>query len=180
MMNKRLVARHRHLFLDGYNVIHALERYKALSETSLEAARDCLIDDLIDYCAYMGEDVTVVFDAYTNKGRVTKKATFKGIHVVFTREHQTADSYIEVEAERLGTDPRNLVRVVTSDWAEQQAVLGSGAIRLTPREFYFDLQRVHDAIQNRLPVSTGSGSSIEDKLTSEDRRVLEAWRRGKR
>lgn len=178
MVNKRRVARYRHLLLDGYNVIHAVGRYKTLSETSLEASRERLTDDLVDYCAFTGDVVTVVFDAYTTKGKKTKKETVRGVHVVYTREHQTADSYIEVEAERLGKDPKNLVRVVTSDWAEQQAVMGSGAVRLTPIEFFLELQHVAEAIQKRLPVSDAKGGPIEDQLSPDARKILEAWRRG--
>lgn len=177
--NKRLVARRRYLFLDGYNVIHALGRYKGLSDASLESARYGLIDDLVDYRAFTGEVVTVVFDAYTTKGRKTKIELFKGVNVVYTREHQTADSFIEAEAEKLSQDPKNLVRVVTSDWAEQQVVLGSGAVRLTPREYEYELERVKQAIKDKLPENTRVGDSIESQLSNETKALMDAMRKGK-
>jgi uncharacterized protein len=176
--NKRLIGRYKFLMLDGYNVIHAIERYKSLSRESLESARYALLDDLVDYQAFTGDAVVVVFDAYTSKGKKIKREMFKGVVVIYTKEHQTADSYIESEAERLVQDPKHLVRVVTSDWAEQQLVMGSGAVRMTPREFHFELERVRLAIQERLPKQIKTGESIETQLSSEAKALLNAIRKG--
>lgn len=164
--------------LDGYNVIHAIERYKSLTGESLESARYALLDDLVDYQAFTGDTVTVVFDAYTSKGKKVKREVFKGVEVIFTKEHQTADSYIESEADRLVRDPKHLVRVVTSDWAEQQLVMGSGAVRMTPREFYFELERVRHLIRERLPKQVKTGESIETQLSSEAKALLDKIRKG--
>jgi len=176
--NKRLIGRNKFLFLDGYNVIYAIERYKSLSGESLESARYALLDDLVDYQAFTGDAVTVVFDAYTSKGKKIKREMFKGVEVVFTKEHQTADSYIESEVDRLVRDPKHLVRVVTSDWAEQQVVMGSGAVRMTPREFRFELEKVGLAIRERLPKQVKTGESIEAQLTAEAKALLDAIRKG--
>lgn len=176
--NKRLIGRNRFLLLDGYNVIHAIESYKALSVESLESARYALQDDLVDYRAFTGDTVIVIFDAYTSKGKKIKRELFKGVEIIFTKAHQTADSYIESEVERLVRDPKNLVRVVTSDWAEQQVVMGSGAVRMTPREFYYELQGVRSAIRERLPKHVKGGESLESQLTAEEKELLDAIRRG--
>ena len=176
--NKRLMGRNRFLLLDGYNVIHAIESYKALSAESLEASRYALQDDLVDYRAFTGDTVTVIFDAYTSKAKKIKRESFKGVEVVYTKAHQTADSYIEAEVERLVRDPKNLVRVVTSDWAEQQVVMGSGAVRMTPREFFYELQSVRAAIRERLPKQVKGGESIEAQLTVQEKALLDAIRRG--
>lgn len=176
---KRQVGRDKFLLLDGYNVIHALVPYKELAAESLESARYALLDDLVDYQAFTGVSVTVVFDAYTSKSKKVKKEDFKGVGSVFTKAHQTADSFIEAEVERLVRDPRNLVRVVTSDWAEQQVVLGSGAARMTPSEFFYELQRVKKSIQERLPTGSKAAESIEDQLSNQAKAALNAIRKGK-
>lgn len=135
----------KYLFIDGYNVINQSKRYT--NEGNLEESRRLLIHQLIEYKAFTNQLVTVVFDAHQVKGMQPKIEKIEGVTVVFTRERQTADSYIEVEVAKLSKNPRNLIRVVTGDWAEQQAVLGSGALRVTVLEFIAEMNQTNRRIE---------------------------------
>ena len=135
----------KHLYVDGYNVINQVNSMK--SNVSLEESRRKLIDKLIEYQSFTHQFVTVVFDAHQVKGTQPKIELIEGVKVVYTKERQTADSYIEIEVAKLSKNPRNLTRVVTGDWAEQQAVLGSGALRVTVLEFLDELKQVTHKIE---------------------------------
>ena len=117
-----------YLFVDGYNIINSWESLKEKQKNSLEEARDTLLEILADYHHYSGIEIIVVFDAHLVKGNSGKEFNYKGIHVVFTKEHETADHYIERTVDSLGKIKR--IRVATSDWLEQQIVLSRGGIRI--------------------------------------------------
>jgi len=125
------------LIIDGYNVINAWSDLKVISEGSLEEARNVLIDKMAEYQSYTGAQVIIVFDAYQVKSTKINKDKINNVEIVFTKKNQTADSYIEKKVEGLAKDKRNIVKVVTSDLAEQQFILGSGGVRVLPRELEF-------------------------------------------
>lgn len=131
------IRRHFITIVDGYNVINAWPELKEYVDSDLEHARDLLIEKLVNYKFITNEDIIVVFDAHYVKDNPGTKKEIKGIQVVYTKEKTNADSYIEEKVALLAKDLRNVIKVVTYDFAEQQNILGSGATRVTPKEFKY-------------------------------------------
>ena len=130
-----------YLLVDGYNIIFAWEELKALAADNIENARNALIEILANYQGFQKCEVILVFDAYKvkqNPGSVVKHG---GIYVVYTKEAETADAYIEKTTYELGKKHR--VRVATSDRLEQMIILGHGAVRVSAREFHEEIERVN-------------------------------------
>ncbi|HKL43083.1 MAG TPA: NYN domain-containing protein [Clostridia bacterium] len=123
--------------VDGYNVINAWPELKEYVHSDLEHARDLLIEKLVNYKFITNENIIVVFDAHYVKDNPGTQKEVKGIEVVYTKEKTNADSYIEEKVALLAKDLRNVIKVVTYDFAEQQNILGSGASRVTPKEFKY-------------------------------------------
>ena len=121
-----------YLIVDGYNLIFAWEDLALAAKSDLEAARRQLCDRLSSYAAYKKCRLVVVFDGYKVKGNPGEKQEFSGIHVVYTKENQTADAYIEALAAEIG--PNYNVRVATSDALVQLSSLRSGVLRVSARE----------------------------------------------
>ena len=137
-----------YLLVDGYNIIFAWEELQALARQNLDAARRALIDLLCNYQGFRKCCLILVFDAYRvrgNPGSVTREG---GIHVVYTREAETADSYIERATYQLGKNRR--VRVATSDGAEQMIILGHGSLRVSARAFKQEVEAVNGEIRKIL------------------------------
>lgn len=165
------------LFVDGYNIINAWPKLKEIGKTNLEEARHILVQELVDYKHYTGYHVTVVFDAQYVKGNDLKQYFIKGVEIIFTKEHQTADSYIEKKVELLTKNRRNSVVVATSDWAEQQVVLGSGATRISARELKIELNRIFKKIHKKTEASKQERSILQDRIDKDIVEKLEKWRR---
>ncbi len=127
-----------YLLVDGYNIIFAWDELKALAQQNLDAARVLLIELLSNYQGYRGNRVIVVFDAYKVKGGVEKVEKHHNITVVYTKEAETADAYIEKATYRLGKD--NRVRVATSDGLVQVIILGHGALRLSASALHQEME----------------------------------------
>lgn len=123
-----------YLLLDGYNIIHAWPELKALSQVNFDAAREKLTEILEDYQGYTGENVLLVFDAYKVVGGGTSQDIKTGFQVIYTRENETADRYIERRARELAKSVQ--VKVITSDAAEQLSAFGSGALVYSARRFF--------------------------------------------
>ena len=119
------------LLVDGYNIIFAWEELKELAQTDIKSARDRLLEILSDYAGYSGVNVIVVFDAYRVPGGKGEVYRHHNIDVVYTKEAETADLYIEKTAHRLSKN--NRVTVATGDFVEQVIIFGAGAFRLSPR-----------------------------------------------
>ena len=130
--------------IDGYNLIFAWEELTALAEHDLSQARDSLCDILANYQAYTGRDMIVVFDAYNVKGAVERKFDVQGLHVVYTKEDELGDTYIEKLVHTIGKDYS--VRVVTSDGLIQLQAVRSGVLRLSAREFRREILAVDEEI----------------------------------
>ena len=128
------------MFVDGYNIINSWSNLKAISEVSLDESRNELIEIMAEFRIYTGVEVIVVFDAHMVKSSRQKNELIKGVEVVYTKEHQTADQYIEKEVSKIGKIKK--VTVATSDWVEQQVVLGRGATRLSARELNLEIQKL--------------------------------------
>ncbi len=121
-----------YLLVDGYNVIHAWDDLRELAQDSLDAARGKLMDYLCNYQGYRGCELILVFDAYKVKGGREHTFDYHNIHVVYTKEAETADMYIEKTTHDIAKDHH--VTVATSDGLEQIIVLGEGASRMSSRE----------------------------------------------
>lgn len=127
-----------YLFVDGYNVLHSWEVFQEDLQEHFEEARDKLIDIMIEYKHYTKIHVILVFDGHLVKGGNGCETTKDGVRIIFTKERETADNYIERQIDELGKNKR--VRVATSDWLEQQIVLGKGATRISARELESEIE----------------------------------------
>ncbi len=135
-----------YLLVDGYNIIFAWEELSKLAKSSLETARDRLIDILCNYQGFKQCNVILVFDAYKVKGNIGSVEKIHNIDVVYTKEAETADMYIEKTTHELGKKHR--VRVATSDNVEQIIILGAGATRVSANEFLREVQMAEKAIMD--------------------------------
>ena len=140
--------RARHLIVDGYNVIFAWDDLREAAKVNLEAARNQLTDILSNYAAYTGSEVVLVFDAYRVGGNSGRKLDVRGVQVVYTRENESADLYIEKLAAQMGKDYQ--VRVVTSDGLIQLSALRAGVLRMSAAEFGREVEAVNDKIERFL------------------------------
>lgn len=134
-----------YLLVDGYNLIFAREELSALAKQSLDAARTRLADILCNYQGYKKCVVILVFDAYRVPGSPGAIEQYHNIHIVYTKEAETADMYIERVTHEIGKQRR--VRVVTSDGAEQIIILGHGALRVSSRLFQQEVEEVEREIR---------------------------------
>ena len=132
------------VIIDGYNLIYAWDSLKEISDYSLEKARETLMDILSNYVAFTKEKLVLVFDAYLVKEGVGSEFERDGYKVVFTKENQTADAYIERMMHELG--PNYKIRVVTGDRLVQFAAVHSGISRMTVMEFVDELITVGNEI----------------------------------
>lgn len=137
-----------YLLVDGYNIIFAWEELAELARTDLDAARHRLIQILCNYQGYRRCELILVFDAYKVKGNPGSIERHHGISVVYTKEAETADMYIEKVTHTLAKEHR--VRVATSDGLEQIIILGHGAIRVPARQFQEEVRQVEEAIREIL------------------------------
>lgn len=135
-----------YLLVDGYNVIFAWDSLKELANDNIDGARNVLINILCNYHGYKKCEVILVFDAYKVKGNAREVEKVNGITIVYTKEAETADMYIEKASYKLAKN--NKVRVVTSDAMEQLIILGNGALRVSSREFLFEVQQAEEDIRN--------------------------------
>lgn len=134
-----------YLLVDGYNVIFAWDSFKELSKDNIEGARNMLINILCNYQGYKKCEVILVFDAYKVKGSSREVEKVNNINIVYTKEAETADMYIEKVSHKLAKN--NKVRVVTSDALEQLIILGNGALRVSSREFLYEIQQAEEDIR---------------------------------
>ncbi|MDY4588494.1 MAG: translation factor GTPase family protein [Oscillospiraceae bacterium] len=134
-----------YLLVDGYNIIFGWEELNKLAKENLELARTRLINILCNYQGFRRCELILVFDAYRVKGNHREIEKEHGITVVYTKEAETADMFIEKTAHQLGKDKR--VRVATSDNVEQIIIMGSGAIRVSASEFLAEVKEVEETIR---------------------------------
>lgn len=134
-----------YLLVDGYNIIFAWDDLKKVAKENLDLARSLLVNRLCNYQAFRHCKLILVFDAYKVSGNHEVVEKVYNINVVYTKEAETADMYIQRISGELGKNYR--VRVATSDGAEQLIILGNGAYRVTASEFYDEVKTVEKAIE---------------------------------
>jgi predicted RNA-binding protein with PIN domain len=141
---KALIKQESMVIVDGYNLIYAWDTLKDIADYSLEKARETLMDILANYVGYTKEKLTLVFDAYLVPEGTGSDFERDGYRVVFTKENQTADAFIEKMMHELG--PNYKIRVVTGDRLVQFAAVHSGISRMTTKEFSDELITVGNEI----------------------------------
>jgi len=134
-----------YLLIDGYNIIFAWDELKKQASQSLDLARTTLINRLCNYQGFCGTKIILVFDAYRVKKNPGSIENFRNISVVYTKEAETADSYIQKVSHELSKKHR--VRVATSDAAEQMIILGSGSLRVPAAAFHKEVKDAESAIR---------------------------------
>ena len=144
--SKKQVNEKEYLLVDGYNIIFAWEDLKELSEINIEAARMKLMDILSNYQGYKKQTLILVFDAYKVPGNVGEVQKYHNIHVVYTKEAETADQYIEKTVQEIGK--KYHVTVATSDALEQMIILGQGAQRISAKGLLEEILTVNQEIRN--------------------------------
>ena len=135
----------KYLLVDGYNVIFAWPDLKELAASSIEGARGKLADILVNYRGALGINLILVFDAYRIQGHKTEVFDYNGIHVVYTKEAETADQFIEKFAHENGK--KYDVTVATSDGLEQIIIRGAGCGLISAREFHEEIERVNQSLR---------------------------------
>ena len=137
-----------YLLVDGYNIIFAWDELKKIADEDLDAARAELVKIMCNYQGYCGYEVIVVFDAYRVKGRHRDVERYYNINIVYTKESETADTYIERVSRELSRKHR--VRVATSDGPEQMIIFGNGAMRISAAELEARVKAADKAIREYL------------------------------
>ena len=143
---KPVARKEKYLLVDGYNIIFAWEELNELSKVNLDSARDALIDICKNYNGSTGGNLILVFDAYKVKGNPGSVNLFDNIYVVYTKEAETADQYIEKTVHKMAKN--NDITVATSDGLEQMIIYGEGATRLSAREFKEEVERENQRLRN--------------------------------
>lgn len=165
-----------YLIVDGYNVINRWDELRAESLYSLEVSRQKLLDIMADYQGYKGIIVIVVFDAHYVKNSMEKHEMYNNIEVVYTKEFESADNYIERFI--AGLYREDYIKVATSDALEQLVVLGLGAVRLPVRELILEVASMKKDISDKyINKQKNKRNLLENNLNPKIRSTLEKWRR---
>lgn len=168
-----------YLLVDGYNIIFAWEDLKELADANIDGARTKLMDMLCNYQGYKKCTLILVFDAYKVPGNPGSVLKYHNIHVVYTKEAETADQYIEKTVHEIGK--KYHVTVATSDRLEQVIILGQGGSRMSARELREDMEQVEGQIREEAKLRRQSGKNyLFDSLDDEAAEYIEAVRLGKR
>lgn len=147
------------LLVDGYNIIHAWKELSELAKTNLDSAREALLNILADYQGFKGMTLITVFDAYRVKGGKETILKYHNIHVVYTKEAETADAYIEKTVHEIAR--KNNVTVATSDGLEQVIVFGEGAVRMSARELWEEVRKTKEEVRE---ITDKTSPKLENKL----------------
>ncbi|WP_338471315.1 NYN domain-containing protein [Niallia sp. XMNu-256] len=164
------------LLVDGYNIIGAWPELQELKMKDLSAARDLLVEKMAEYQGFTGYKVIVVFDAYGVHGLEKKYKNYQ-IDVIFTKENETADERIEKLAIAL-SNRKTQVHVATSDFTEQWAIFGQGALRKSARELLIEMESIENAIGKKVKHIIDDRPASKIELSDEMVEIFEKWRRG--
>ena len=166
------------LIVDGYNIIHAWPELKSMAQTSLEDARTALLDRLSNFQGLNQSVIIVVFDGYMVKGGKGSSFRHNGLHVVYTKEAETADRYIERMAEKMPKDI--FLRVATSDALEQVIIMGKGAVRISASEFMDEVMDAEKSMREKyIENKPVKNNLLSDNLDFKTLERLESIRRKK-
>lgn len=138
-----------YLLVDGYNVIHTNAGLAAIAADSLDMARKKLCDSLCEFRELSLYCIIVVFDAHLVSGGMGSVETHRGIKVVFTKEAETADHYIERAAYNFAAKKKERITVATSDTMEQLIIMGSGATRISAEDLWTEIETARKEVLER-------------------------------
>jgi predicted RNA-binding protein with PIN domain len=166
--------------VDGYNIIFAWEDLSELAKTNIDAARDKLMDIMCNYQGYKKNHLILVFDAYKVAGGRGEVFRYHNIHVVYTKEAETADQYIEKTVHTIGH--KYHVTVATSDALEQIIIMGGGADRLSARDLYTEVRQMQQELRETYMAQPAKGSRnyLFDHVDEDLGHLLEEVRLGRR
>ena len=167
------------VFVDGYNVLNSWPNLKNDKEYTFDGTREKLIDIMHNYGSYSDCKVILVFDGYKVSGNIeNREDKNKNLTIIFTKDGQTADSYIEKEVNAMGR--KYEVCVVTSDWMEQQTIFQRGAIRMSSIEFYNEVMKTEKNIKIKTEkIKNPNKNHLQDNIDDEILKKLEDIRRSK-
>lgn len=172
---KPVQKKEEYLLVDGYNVVFAWEELKGLAEQNLDGARGKLLDLLCNYQAIRRCNLIAVFDAYRLAGHPTEILDYHNIHVVYTKEAETADQYIEKFAHE--NSGKYDVTVVTSDGLEQIIITGEGCKLISSRELKEEMERAsNQLLQDFKDAHPGRRTPLEEMLTHQTMKEIEAFK----
>ncbi|MDQ0201827.1 NYN domain-containing protein [Neobacillus ginsengisoli] len=166
------------LLVDGYNIIGAWPELRTLKERDLPAARDRLVERMAEFQAYSGFHVIVVFDAHFVQGTEKRYKNHK-VDVIFTKENETADERIEKMAISLN-NRKTQIHVATSDFTEQWAIFGQGALRISARELLHEMSLIEKGIEKKVKKIQEKKPVSKIPISNEVAEIFEKWRRGKK
>ncbi len=163
------------LLVDGYNIIFAWPELRELSQDSLESARMRLADILCNYQGFRKNEIILVFDGYKSKGNPGSVIHYHNIDIVYTREAQTADQFIEAVSWQMAKDYQ--IRVATSDGLEQMIILAKGAARMSARELKHEIESANKDIRDTFDkIKDRKRNSLLDNVSPEMAELLEQMR----
>lgn len=167
------------IFIDGYNVINSWKELRDVNTGSMESSRKKLIDILLNYGTYNEYKIFLVFDGHLkHRSLENKEKINKLLTVVFTKEGETADSFIERNVNEIGR--KSEVMVVTSDLLEQQLIFQRGAIRMSSIEFHHEVKKVEHSIKKESKnKDTQKKYTVMESIDSRVAKKLEEMRRKK-
>ena len=176
-IGRRIKVTKEFMLVDGYNIIHAWGELKCIAEEdNLEEARNKLLEIMSNYQGYKKIEVIVVFDAHKVKGSTRKIYRYHNIDVVYTKEAETADHFIERIAHEIGRDYK--VKVATSDGLEQIIILGKGATRVSARELHEEVKKMKKDIRKKyINKIEMNNNRLEGHLDKEVVKWMEMMRR---
>lgn len=164
-----------YLLVDGYNIIFSWKELNSLAKENLEAARNKLADILCNYQGYQKNEIILVFDGYKSKGNLGSVIHYNNIDIIYTKEAETADQFIEMITHQLGKQYQ--IRVASSDATEQMIILGKGASRLSARELQIEIEMTQRKIKEAtVENKKGMKNLFLDNLSPEMAKMLEEMR----
>lgn len=165
------------LIVDGYNIIGAWLDLRELKDKGLlDEARERLLDWLVEYKVYSGQNVIIVYDAHQISGE-GKKYYERKVNIFYTKENETADELIEKLVGQLYHRERRIY-VATSDYTEQRVIFAQGALRISARELAIERDRINDSIKHEVNSSNKNANiNIFSNLDEETKKAFEKWRR---
>ena len=167
----------RYLIIDGYNMIGQSQELSQIAQENLEEARDQLLTAIANYNAVIADEVVCVFDAYEQSG-TGSEYMYHGVKIIFTKEKETADSFIEKYVYDLYDKHTRHITVVTSDMSEQHAIFGAGAYRISSREMWRDLRENEILVSKKLDGFNERKPRTRIELSNEILEEYEKIRRG--
>lgn len=167
-----------YILVDGYNVIFAWKELNELAKVNIDAARSKLADILCNYQGYIKSDIILVFDAYKVEGHKTEIIPYQGIYIVYTKQAETADQYIEKTVHEMSKNYN--VSVITSDATEQVIIRSKGCRLMSSREFEDEIGRINEEIRkNHLSSFQNKKNYLLDGVSEEVKAALDKLKFGK-